>query len=214
MEKATNFLTASKLSISNVLKQEVIMTILKVFFILYGASIAPTPPPFMKSTLSNTFVKIVLIALAVLTVNVNFSLALIISITVVLGSNFLSNRGLLESFEGYPRRRSTVFSKKYVVQNSARLLEPRTNIYQGCEKTTLKDLLNVFKGDRYKLQKTVKYAFAELMAKATGDDKTKLLQMARASGLPYNVKINDENAPFIATLMVQWGYNFGGSCKM
>jgi hypothetical protein len=215
MNQLSSVLESTNRMAGSLVNNDTMHTALGIFFILYGAAIAPNPPPFLKSTFANTFVKIALIALAVVYVKVNVPLAIIISLSVVLGSNYLSDRGIFESMTDDAFTYSK-FSKKYVTESAMKILEPKTSIHQGCAKITLKDLLDAFEGDKPKIQKTVRYAFRELLRKFKKDSTSsqRLLRMARAAGLPYNLDVNDENAPFIATLLVQWGFNFGGECKL
>lgn len=190
-----------------VLSNGTVYTVLSVFFVLYGASIAPKPPVFVKVIFDHTLGKLLLVALASLTFNADFRLALLISVCFVLGSNIVSNRPISESF--------SEFKSDYKSNTTARLLQPKTNIHYGCINMKLADLVKAFDGDAVKMQKTLKYAFNELLkAQTTTDGKQRLLNTAYAAGLPYNVKIDDENAPYIATILIQWGYDLGGNCKL
>ena len=43
--------------------------------------------------------------------------------------------------------------------------------------------------------------------------KDRLLKVAYYAGLPYNVEINDENAPWIATLLVNYNFIVSETCR-
>ncbi len=186
---------------------------LKVFLISYGAMIAPNPPQWLKSLLSNSIVKIVLLTIAIMTIQLDFQLALIFAFIFVIGTNTISGRGFLESLVDLG---SSPFSKTYTPDDpNSKLLQPQNNVYDGCQGIKLKTLLDAFDGDKPKLQHTVRNAFAQLMNQfTTTDAKKRLLSIAYRAGLPYNVEVSDETAPYISTLLVDYGYNFGNSCTM
>jgi hypothetical protein len=46
------------------------------------------------------------------------------------------------------------------------------------------------------------------------DDKDKLIEIAYAAGLPYNLSFDKpETAPYIATLLVNYGYKVNDKCQ-
>lgn len=188
------------------LKNPYIMTVLKVALVLYAARIAPRIPDRAAALLDNTFVKIIALFLMAYIADKDFQFAVLFAVVFVIGTNAASGRGLLESFADYDPNapRDTRF----------KLLEPQTMLYPGCQSLTMSDLLLAFEQDQLKLQTTVRYAYQELLANA-GDKVTKerLMQIAYATGLPYNIQFNDENAPMIATLLMYYGFEFGDKCK-
>lgn len=192
--------------ITQLLSNEIILTVLKVVLVLYASRIAPNPPAFLSRFVESTVGKIVLITLVALVTKIDIGLAIIIAMGLVLTMNALSGRGILESFENFPGSfvKDTEFKGK--------LLEPKTMIHFGCLDMKAKDLLDAFVDTD--LQKTVQYAFNEVLKKTKGqEDKMRVMALARMAGLPYNITLTDENAPYIATILVQWGYDFGGKCN-
>ena len=216
MAKLNELLGKSEAYAGSALKNEYVYTTLSVFFVLYGASIAPEPPAFVKSMFSNTVTKLALMTLAALTFKVDFRLALLLSLSIVLGTNVLSNRPILlsenikSSNEGF-----SDFNAEYKSNTISKLLHVKTNIHPGCLDIKMADLLAAFEGDAAKMQTTLTYAFKELLKQNTSTDaRERLLKTAYSAGLPYNVKFTDHNAPYIATLLIQWGYDLGGECKL
>jgi len=213
-------------NVNVILKNPYVMTILKVFLILYASQLAPRVPNQLTEIFSNTFVKIIAVALLAYISELDFQLAILLAIVLVLGSNLLSGRKLLESYEsiGGPyqgpyysdkTQYRTLLDKPVEVYNG-KLIESLSDNYPGCNNVTLSDLLNLFDGDHLKLQNTVKYTFNELdnALPAGNAAKDKLLKIARAVGLPYNVELNDANAPLIATLLLNYGYNISDTCQV
>jgi hypothetical protein len=61
---------------------------------------------------------------------------------------------------------------------------------------------------------TVQYTYSELLTKVADKNSTeRLMKIAYAAGLPYNLEFNDENAPYIATLLMYFGFQFGVDCR-
>jgi hypothetical protein len=182
-----------------------IMAVVKLTLLIYAARIAPRLPDAAQKALENTYVKMFLITLIVYLSEKDFQLALILAVVYVMAVNFISGRGFLESFANY--------SSEYKKHFTGELIEPKTVIYPGCLNMTMADLENAFGGDQEKLTKTVTMAFKELLASAKDKNaKEKLMQMAYYTGLPYNMKFNEENAPYIATILVYRGFDLGSVC--
>ena len=78
-----------------------IMAVLKVGLVLFAAQIAPRTPPYIQDFFKNTYVKLILISLIVYISEKDLQLALLVSIIFVLGSNLLSGRAYLESFQSF-----------------------------------------------------------------------------------------------------------------
>jgi hypothetical protein len=223
-ESLQNAQNSVKQGLNNVLENPYIMAIVKITLILYAARIAPRLPSFVQDSFQNTFVKIIAIALLAYISEIDFQLAILLAIALVLGSNLLSGRGVFESYANVNSINAGVYQSdmsKYTDLlgnpaqiNKFKLIESASDNYPGCNKVTLNDLLALFNGDKIKLQKTVQYAFVDLHnALPEGKEKDNLLSIARAAGLPYNVEFNDENAPLIATILLNYGYKVSDDCQ-
>jgi hypothetical protein len=200
------------------------MAVLKVGLILYASRIAPQLPSTVQDSFQNTFVKIILIALLAYVSEVDFQLAILLAIVLVLGTNLINGRGVFESYDNVQLNNIASYHSdmtKYtdLLGKSAqigkfKIMESVSDNYPGCNKVTIKDLVALFDGDALKLQKTAQYAFSELhSALPQGKAKDNMVRMARAAGLPYNVELNDNNAPFIATLLLNYGYKVSEDCQ-
>lgn len=184
-----------------------IMAVLKVTLALYAAQIAPKAPAYLENLFKNTFVKLILIALVVYLSEKDLQLSLLIAVIYVFGMNLLSGRGFLESFSNY--------SSDYKPVGNGKLLEPKTALYPGCEDITMDDLIKIFDGDHAKFVNSVQYSFQELlMDTKSKDNKEKLMKIAYAAGLPYNMSFDKpETAPYIATLLVNYGFTVTDKCQ-
>lgn len=182
-----------------------IMAVLKISLALYGAQIAPRSPKMIEALFKNTFVKIALIFLIIYLSEKDIQLAIILAVIYVLGMNIISGRGIFESFSNY--------SSEYK-GSGAKMLEPKTMLYPGCESVTMDDLYKMFEGDRSKMQNSVQYAFQELLLKSnTKNSKELVMKLAYAAGLPYNLSFDKpETAPYIATLLVNYGFEINDKC--
>lgn len=182
-----------------------VMAILKISLALYATQLAPRLPESVTVLFDNTFVKIMAVATIAYISERDFQLAIMLALVYVMGINALSGRGLLESFANY--------SKEYKTDGKFKLIEPKTVVYPGCLNVTKDDLLKAFDGDNIKLQTSLQYAYYDLLHQAkTTSAKEALMKMAYATGLPYNVEFNDENAPYIATMLMYRGFELGTSC--
>ena len=154
----------------------------------------------------NTYVKLGLVALIIYLSERDIQLAILLAVIYVFGMNLLSGRGALESFSDY--------SDNYKA-SGATLLEPKVVIYPGCDKITMDDLYKMFDGNLTKFKDSVQYAFQELMLRSkTKDSKEMLMKIAYAAGLPYNMSFDKpETAPYIATLLVNYGYKVSDTCQ-
>lgn len=183
-----------------------VMAVLKISLILYAARIAPNPPAYLQTILENVFFKIAAIALILYFVEVDFQLALILAIIYVLGMNVLAGRGVFESF--------AEFKPKSEIKSDFTLISPQSMVYPGCVNVKLQDLLEMFNGDKAQLQQAAQLSFQQLMHSSKDKPAQEQLEkIARATGLPYNVEINDENAPFVATLFVNYNATVNDSCR-
>ena len=190
-----------------------LMTVIKVSLLLYASKIAPDAPSFMIKIFDNIFVKIILIALMCYSTFYDLQFAIIFAIILVLGMNVASGRNILESYTNIEGPAD--YSKTYKKFGNFTLLDPKNEIYPGCADIKYNDLLEIFKGDNYKLQTSVQQAFYELLNDkyVNMEAKDRLLKVAYYAGLPYNVEINDENAPWIATLLVNYNFIVSETCR-
>jgi len=189
-----------------------VLTVIKLVLILYSAQIVGNIPVYMQKMFNNTIFKIVYVFLLTLTVRFDIQFALVFAIVFVVGSNYASGKPLFEMFSdtGY-----SAFAKTFTKDTTSTLLIPQNNIYSGCAGIKLQTLINAFGGDKLKLQTTVQSAFKDLLSRPNNADAQKrLLDISYIAGLPHNVHIDDENAPLIATVLVDYGFNFGGNCHM
>ncbi len=207
-----------ELDVRKLLSNGYVMAPLKVILILYAANISPKLPSYIGDLFDNTFIKIVLITLLAFISEIDFQLAILGAIILVLGSNLLSGRKILESYQQGPFYKNNT---KYqtllgtpVKISDATLIESSSDIYPGCIDINLKDLLALFENDANKLQETLRYSYAELNNNLKGPKEELLLKMARVAGLPYNVDLTDGNAPIIATLLMYYGYKVSDSCQV
>lgn len=207
MEYARQAQVATEKGFGYVLSNPYIMALTKVTLVLYASQIAPKAPDFLQKAFENTFVKIFLIFLILYLSDKDFQLSLLIAVVYVLLMNVLANRGLLESYADY--------SSEYKPEGGFTLIEPKTMIYPGCQDITMDDLYKAFEGDQLKMQDTVQYSFQQLMAKTKSESSKDLLtKIAYAAGLPYNLSFEKpETAPYIATLLVNYGYKIKDECQ-
>lgn len=195
----------SENSMETLFKNPYIMAFVKLLIVLYAAQLAPKQHKYVTELFNNTFFKIFALTLIVYVAEKDLQLALILAITFVLGSNLLANRGLFESFADY--------SDNYTSSSTSKLLVPKAAIYPGCQNITVNDLLKAFDNDNRKLFNTVQYAYSELLRKANDKPaKELLMQISYASGLPYNMELNDTNAPYIATVLMYNGFIINDKC--
>jgi hypothetical protein len=198
------------------------MATLKITLALYAAQLAPRLPSLITDVFQNTFVKILSLMLIAYLANVDFQLSILLAIVFVIGGNLVSGRAFHESF-GVEHSAYHADSTKYTdlldkpaTHNKFTLLDGKSDIYSGCQTITLKDLLEVFDGDALKLQTTTQYMFKELLDKlpADSDAKSNLISISKVAGLPYNeLPITDENAPLIATMLLNVGFNITKTCQ-
>jgi small basic protein len=192
-----------------------IMAILKIALTLFASVIAPRPPQMLQNVFKNTFVKIALISLIVYISEKDLQLALLISIIFVLGNNILSGRNILESFQSFTGKEFADFSKDAKIVNKMKLLESKTDIYPGCENITMNDLQKIFDGDTTKFSRAVNQSFKELVSKIKDkNSRNKIMAIGRYVGLPANLNFDyPETAPYLATLLVNYGYNLNEKCQ-
>ena len=209
MQAINKIETIIKTNLNVLLHNPYLMAFLKVFLVLYAAKLAPTLPTKITNTFSNTFIKILAIALIAYLAEVDFQLAIILAVVFVLSANLLSGRGILESYENQgtfysDQTKYTNLLGKPALVGTANIMESQSDNYPGCNSVTMADLLNVFDGDHIKLQQTVQSSYIGLMNQLPADSEAKirLEKITRAIGLPYNVELNEKNAPVIATLLI------------
>jgi hypothetical protein len=193
-------------NVDYVLANAYMMAFVKITLILYAAQLAPRAPEYMQSLFQNTFVKMFAVFLIAYIAEKDLQLAILMAIIYVFGMNLLSGRGMLESYAD--------FSAEYKPHGDSTLIEPHSMIYPGCHDVTMDDLHKVFEGDLSKMQKTVQFSFQQLLSQMINEDaKQKLTKIAYAAGLPYNMSFDKpETAPYIATLLVNYGFEIKNGC--
>ena len=219
MEAIKNIERSVEGHLQTALRNPYIMAVLKIGLVLYAAQIAPKVSPMITSIFQNTIFKIVAIALIAYIAEIDFQLAIIAAVVFVLSMNLLSGRGPLESYENTNGSFTTnnpmffdLLDKPTPMRNDI-IHESHTDEFPGCTNVKLADLLAVFDNDHMKLQKTVDYTYRELMLKMpAGSSKDNLMKIAKVAGLPYNREITDETAPYVATLLLQYGFSINKTC--
>lgn len=217
MDTIRNIQIAVESQLQKVLRNPYAMAVLKIALVLYASQIAPRVSPKVSSIFQYTIVKILSIALIAYIAEIDFQLSIILAVVFVLSINLLSGRGPFESYEdSVPMSftdKLTDLLGNPAKNNGFKLLESHTDEIIGCQNIKLDDLLGIFDNDAMKLQKTVQFTYHQLMEQMPkGTAKDNLMKIAKAAGLPYNVPLNDENAPFIASLLIQHGYNISKTC--
>jgi hypothetical protein len=198
------------------LQNPYVMAVLKISVILYASRIAPRLPDFVAHALDSTPVKLIAVSLIGFLANIDIQLSILLAVVFVLGSNLMSGRGLLESFAPYVSditKVKTLLGTPALITN-ATLLTPQSDIYPGCGKVTYQDLLDVFKGDINQMRQTVMYTYGKLVEDLQSEsDAEKLQAISDAIGVPHNLALNDENAPLIATMLMNYGFVVSQTCQ-
>lgn len=205
-----NIINKATIKVDNVIRpvftNPYVMAILKITIALYAAQIAPKLPVSVTNYFENTYFKILFIAIIVYVSVYDLQLSVMLAIVFVISINLISGRKFYESFAN--------FSTNYIPGGDQTLIEPKSVIYPGCLGVTLNDIYTAFDNDHIKLQNTVEYAYKLLLDNAkTKDSKELAMQIAYATGLPYNIDVSrEENAPYIATLLMYFGFNITDKC--
>jgi hypothetical protein len=215
MNQINNTTNMIEAQLDQPLSNPYIMAILKVSLALYAAQIAPRPPAYVQDFFKNTYAKIGLISLIVYISEKDLQLALLIALIFVLGSNFLSGRDILESFQSFSGKEVAEYSKTYDATNKMQLLESKSDIFPGCENITMKDLQAIFDGDITQFSKAVNHSFKQLVASAKDkSSRDRIIAIGRYAGLSDNMTFEDpDTAPYLATLLVNYGFNLNDKCK-
>jgi hypothetical protein len=226
MDTLKNIESVVQNNVDNALSNPYMMAIIKVALVLYASQIAPKLPLQVSSIFQNTLFKIIIISLIAYLANIDFQLSIIIAIVYVLGINGLSGRGIFESYENSiqsetPGTFQTDISKLTDLLGNpnpppfGKLIESHSDNYPGCDKITMKDLLEVFDGNSDKLQNALMYSYKNIMQNLPDSlsSKDKLVKMAHAIGIPYNVTFTDRDAPLLATFLINVGYVINDSCQ-
>ncbi len=212
METVKKISSVTEKQVEKIFSNAYVMAVTKILLVVYAFKIAPKPPQFLETLLQNTFVKIVALFLLAYISERDFQFAILLSVIFVLGSNVLAGRGLLESFSDISKEYAD-YVKEYIPYGGLKLLEPKTAVYPGCEKITLDDLQKALSQDKISMQTTVKQVYMELMQKTVAKDTLEYIdKVSKFIGLPYNVELNDTNAPYIATLFMYNGFDLGKEC--
>jgi hypothetical protein len=205
METLKNISNTASAYAQTALTNPYVMAVVKITIVLYAAQMAPRLPSPVSVLFSNTFFKLFALFLIAYLAEHDIQLSIILAVVFVFGTNLLSGRGLFESFAD--------FSADYKSDPNFKLIEPKSILYPGCQNITVNDLMSAFDNDKLKLQSTVQNAFKELLLQISDKPtKEKLMYISHATGVPYNVPLNDENAPLYATILLYSGFQFGDKC--
>jgi hypothetical protein len=176
--------------------------IAKLFLIVYASILAPRLSADAVGFMQSAPVRIAFIIAIVYVArlgDLQMSLLLVCALVLTVNSKKL---------EGYINYGDAFKGKK----NLQTLLDPKYHLYPGCVDMKLKDLLDFFEGDKHKMQEAIHYVFKRLDQEPKGTAEKTLMAYARAAGLPYNAPLNDDNAPLLATLLINYGYKLSDSC--
>lgn len=191
---------------STIMTNPYLMTLLKISLALYASQIAPTLPSSVSSYFDNTFFKIAALILIGYISSKDLQLSIILSVIFVLGINLLSGRHILESFSTYNKE-----FKKYGNQT---LIEPESYIHPGCKSITIAELTSLFDNDKLRLQDLISSTFKELIRTvASKKEKNTLQEIANVIGLPQNIILSDETAPYMATMLINFGVIVSDTCR-
>lgn len=205
MESVKNISMIVEKNLDKVLSNPYVMAVLKITLALYAAQLAPKLPTGASTLFDNTFVKIIAVALISYLANKDFQLSIMLAVVFVLGANVASGRNALESFAAIDAS---------AVKGNAKLIEPKAMIYPGCQNITMQDLIDAFDGNAIQMQNAVMTTYKQLLLKIKDKEaKDKVMTIAHAIGLPYNVPLNEENAPYYATILMYVGFAFDDTCK-
>jgi hypothetical protein len=208
-----------------VLQNPYVMTVLKISLVLYASQIAPTLPVSAQALLKNTFFKIFAITLIAYFAELDFQLSIILAIIYVISTNLMSGRGFFESYSNTNLESLGPYytdNSKYqtllgtpATIGSATLLDSMSDNYSGCDNIKMADLLAMFDNDALKLQNTVMYSFNELIKQLppNSDAMSKLVTIAKAVGIPGNIKFEDSSAGLLASILIQVGFNVTKLCQ-
>lgn len=195
-----NYVNQADSTVNALLKNKMAVDIVKLAGVVYAAFFAAQLPEGAKSVVNHAAFKLAAIALIVYLASKDFQLALVLTIAL-MSSLKLNVREMFANFEKKPI-------------DTSNLIEPKAIIYPGCHDIKMKELLEAFSGDNMKLQNAVRHVFYDLMSRETSTDaEQRLLKYARIAGLPHNIEMNDDNAPLIATMLLQYGYKFDDNCQ-
>lgn len=205
MESVKNISMIVEKNLDKVLSNPYVMAVLKITLALYAAQLAPKLPTGASTLFDNTFIKIIAIALISYLANKDFQLSIMLAVIFVLAANVASGRNALESFAAIDAS---------AVKGNAKLIEPKAMIYPGCQNITMQDLIDAFDGNAIQMQNAVMTTYKQLLLKIKDKEaKDKVMTIAHAIGLPYNVPLNEENAPYYATILMYVGFAFDDTCK-
>jgi hypothetical protein len=201
-------------SLDKMLSSPYVMAPLKILLILYASRIAPQLPEQADYIFNNVFGKILLITLSVYLAEKDLQLSILIASILIIGSNLISGRALLESFA--PLKGDLGLPDNWKPKHSPKtLIEPKTHVYPGCLDITKQDLLKLFSGDEISLQNHILHSYKQVILafQKREQDAEKVLEISsRFVGLPYNLTVNDETAPYIATLLMYNGIKVSDKC--
>ena len=181
-----------------------VSVLLKVGILLYAAQLAPKLNDNITVWFANTWVKLAFLFIVLYLGSHDLILSAVFACIIVFGINYFSRGSWKESFD------STFSNFPFAgTPQSVTILEPQSEVLPGCGSITMKDLLAAFDGDLIKLQASVNHVFKDAMMNETETDpKKRLEKYSRLSGVPFNVEINDDNAPLISSYLIMYGFQF------
>ena len=193
-----------------------LMISFKIALILYASQIAPGAPDYLVSLFHKTYIKIILIFLMAYFTNYDFQFSLIFALILVMGMNVASGKQILENYKNTNLDGPADYSNDYKTVGNFKLLEPMNEIVPGCENIKYTDLLKIFDNDQDKLQTSAQHALYELFNTPEYQNSTaaeRLKKTVYMAGIPGNLEINDENSPWIASLLVNYNFIVSNTCK-
>jgi hypothetical protein len=187
---------------TNIVSNKYVQSVLMVLVLMYASQFAPKLNDNVTVWFNNTWVKVSFIFAVLLCSSGDIVSSLLFSLIIVGVINYFTRGNWMESFD------STFSNFPFPgTPQSVKILTPELNVIPGCTDITLQNLLDSFTGDFVKRQTSVNHDFSQMIVTETETDASKRLEKyARLSGVPFNVEINDENAPLIATYLLMYGF--------
>lgn len=181
-----------------------------VLVILYGSYIAPEFP----KTKFNKYQKLVIQFVVIFLLSIYFSsdttTSLIIAGGLIAFSKAVSL--LVENYEDlFPESIVNMFV--YDPENNVKFIN---NSLAGCENIKLQNILDMLTGDAYLKQKNVAPQYKQYILKSGVENPLERLKLLyKIMGISTLLEINDDNAPYIASVLVSHaGFDVYNDCKL
>ncbi len=187
----------------------VAQSIAKLLLVVYIGVFSQNMPRVMLELMNNVFFKsLMLFGYSVLVLSLNFSTAILVTVAVMVTFVVLGQYDQIEKF--------SVYSKTWTKADpTQKYIEPTSDLFSGCLHVTKNDLLKIFMETAKNGQDSLKYTTRELYKNADLSNPEKsLMRFARNAGVPYNIQLNDETAPYIATFLINKGFIISGTCAL